>query len=201
MISPNYDSAGAACEPTDEELMQEITDRNPKALAALYRRHGERLRSVISNVVHEPADADDVLQEILLQIWKEAANYSAKAGRPLGWIVTLARRRAIDRLRRCQAYSRAKDRFTEQLDVRLPSTSPRRSSDEFARADLRTFLERHIQALPAFQGQAIRLAFFNGLSHREIAAATDTPLGTVKTRLELGLQKLTQCMTPLRRKI
>src|SRR5947209_8487517 len=154
MISPNFDTAGAAIEPTDEELMQDITDRNPKALAALYRRHGERLRSVISNVVHEPADADDVLQEILLQIWKEAANYSAKAGRPLGWIVTLARRRAIDRLRRCQAYSRAKDRFTEQLDVRFPSTSPRRSSDEYARSDMRTFLERHIQALPAFQGQA-----------------------------------------------
>ena len=200
MISPNFEGA-AASEPTDEELMQEITDRNPQALKALYGRHGERLRSVVGKVVHEPADADDVLQDILLQIWKEARHYSAKAGRPLGWLVTLARRRAIDRLRRGQAYSRAKERFTDQMPALMPIAAQRRSNDEYAQSDMRKFLERHIRALPLFQGEAVRLAFFNGLSHREIAAATRTPLGTVKTRLELGLQKLTQCMAPLRRKI
>lgn len=200
MISPNFDSS-ASLDPTDEELMQDITDRKPQALRALYRRHGERLRSVVCKVVHEPADTDDVLQDILLQIWKEARHYSAKAGRPLGWLVTLARRRAIDRLRRGQAYARAKERFTDQMPEPSPVMAHRRSNDEYAQSDMRRFLERHIRALPSFQGEAVRLAFFNGLSHREIAAATRTPLGTVKTRLELGLQKLTQCMAPLRRKI
>lgn len=200
MISPNFETA-ASCEPSDEALMQDITDRKPQALLALYRRHGERLRSVVTHVVHEPADADDVLQEILMQIWKEAAHYSANAGRPLGWIVTLARRRAIDRLRRFQAYSRAKDRFTDEQSRSTSVATFRRSDDEYAKSDMRNFLERNIGALPAFQREAIRLAFFDGLSHREIAAVTRTPLGTVKTRLELGLQKLTQCMAPLRRKI
>jgi len=201
MISPNFDTSAAAAEPSDERLMQEIADRKPQALAALYQRHGQRLRSIVGNVVHEPTDADDVLQEILMQIWKEAARYSPKAGKPLGWIVTLARRRAIDRLRRSQAYARAKDRFTDEQSGVMPLPGNRRANDEYTRSDMRSFLESHIGALPQFQGEAIRLAFFNGLSHREIAAATETPLGTVKTRLELGLQKLTQCLVPVRRKI
>ena len=73
--------------------------------------------------------------------------------------------------------------------------------EEVTRTDLRRFLEEKLQLLPPFQGEVIRLSFFNGLSHREIAAQMRTPLGTVKTRLELGLQKLTQALRPLRHKI
>src|SRR5438093_11902502 len=94
---------------SDETLMRAITDRRQAALRELYDRYGKTLKAVISHVVHEEAEADDVLQEIFLQIWKEAANYSPQAGKPLGWVVTLARRRAIDRLRRRQAYCRAKE--------------------------------------------------------------------------------------------
>jgi len=93
---------------SDEALMAAITDQRPEALSEFYSRHGGRLKSVIGNVVHEEGDADDVLQDILLQIWHEADHYSPKAGKLLGWVVTLARRRAIDRLRRKQAYCRAK---------------------------------------------------------------------------------------------
>src|SRR3954470_19315237 len=194
----DYDTMSKA---SDESLMKAITGRRQEALKELYGRYSTRLKSVIGNVVHEEADADDVLQEIMIQIWKEASHYSPKAGKPLGWVVTLARRRAIDRVRRRQAYCRAKDRFTEQLDERSNGHRTVSGNAEVARADMKRFLEKQLRRLPPLQREAIRLSFFKGLSHREIAVATRTPLGTVKTRLELGLQKLTQAIRPLRAKI
>src|SRR6266704_554866 len=185
---------------TDEALMKDISHRRHDALAELYGRHGKRLRATIDGVVHEEAEGDDVLQEILLQIWKEADHYSPKAGRPLGWMVTIARRRAIDRLRRRQAYSRARERYGKQLEQQ-PKNSRHEAYDPFVRKDLRHFLEKCMRALPQFQREAVELAFFKGLSHSEIATATHAPLGTVKTRLELGLQKLSHAIRPLRHKV
>jgi len=199
MLKPTIDPTGLSGVP-DETLLQKISQQQQPALDELYGRYGRTLKAVIDSVVHEEAEADDVLQEIFLQIWKEANNYSPKAGKPLGWVVTIARRRAIDRLRRRQAYCRARDRYSEQLD-RQPQRPRRDSEDPFVMGDLRKFLKTRMQSLPDYQREAIELAFFNGLSHREIAAITDTPLGTVKTRLELGLQKLTQSIRPLRHKI
>jgi len=199
MLKPTIDPAGLSGVP-DETLLKKISQQQQPALDELYGRYGRTLKAVIDSVVHEEAEADDVLQEIFLQIWKEANNYSPKAGKPLGWVVTIARRRAIDRLRRRQAYCRARDRYSEQLD-RQPQRPRRDSEDPFVMADLRRFLRMRMRTLPDYQREAIELAFFNGLSHREIAAMTDTPLGTVKTRLELGLQKLTQSIRPLRHKI
>jgi len=184
----------------DEQLMKDISRRCPDALGELYGRHSKRLRATIDGVVHEEAEADDVLQEIFLQVWEEAGRYSPKAGKPLGWMVTIARRRAIDRLRRRQAYSRARDRYEKR--VVQDSQTPRRDAAEvFVLNDLRHFLKKSIRALPHLQREAVELAFFKGLSHREIAAETRAPLGTVKTRLELGLQKLTHALRPLRHKV
>src|ERR1700693_1225379 len=168
---------------SDEALMEAITAHRPEALTEFYSRHGGRLKSVIGNVVHEDH------------------HYSPKAGKLLGWVVTLARRRAIDRLRRKQAYCRAKERYQEQLNEQPASTENHSSNDEISRADLRHFLHRRLNVLPHHQREALELAFFAGMSHREIAAVTRAPLGTVKTRLELGLQKLTQSLKPLRHKI
>jgi len=199
MLKPTLELAGLSGAP-DEALMKKISQHQQPALNELYGRYGQTLKAVIDSVVHEGAEADDVLQEIFLQIWKEANNYSPKAGKPLGWVVTIARRRAIDRVRRGQTYRRIKDRYAE-LHVPRNNGSPKPVTDEIARSDLRKFLNRQLGRLPAFQSQAVKLAFFKGMSHREIAVATHTPLGTVKTRLELGLRKLTQAMNPLRHKI
>ena len=200
MIQPLLDSAGLTS-ASDEALMKAITNRRQTALRELYDRYGKTVKAVVVRVVHEEAEADDVLQEIFLQIWKEAENYSPKAGRPLGWVVTLARRRAIDRLRRRQAYCRAKERFELDIERQPNSWARNRIDDELVRSDLRHFLERQMNTLPEFQREVIELSFFEGRSHREIAALTGTPLGTVKTRLELGLRKLINCIRPLRRKI
>ena len=180
--------------------MKDISHRRHSALTELYGRHGQRLKATIDSVVHEEAEADDVLQEILLQIWKDADRYSPKVGKPLGWMMTIARRRAIDRLRRRQAYSRARERYAKEIEQQ-PRSPRREAYDPLVLSDLHNFLKKCMRALPRYQRQAVDLAFFKGLSHSEIAAATGAPLGTVKTRLELGLQKLTHAIKPLRHKI
>jgi RNA polymerase sigma-70 factor, ECF subfamily len=187
---------------SDEAIMGAITDRDEKALAALYERHGDTLRSIIESVIHEQAEAEDVLQETLLQVWKQARNYAPRVGKPLGWLTTITRRRAIDRLRRRQAYVRVKDRYEEQLNELPCGASTTVDGDaEMDRADLRRYLRDQMASLPPFQREALELSFFTGMSHREIAATTQDPLGTVKTRLELGLQKLHAWLKPLQHKI
>lgn len=199
MIGATLDQPGVSSAP-DETLMEAVSRRRQDALAELYDRHGTRLRATIDGVVHEGSETDDVLQEIFIQIWKEADRYSPKAGKPLGWMVTIARRRAIDRLRRRQAYSRVRERYQERVMREVPNT-PRETDDVFVLSDLHRFLKDCMRVLPRLQREAVELAFFKGLSHSEIAAATHAPLGTVKTRLELGLQKLTHALRPLRHKV
>jgi len=197
-VTETLEIAGAL-EATDEMLMKEISRRRQGALVELYGRHGQRLRTTVESVLREGADADDILQEIFLQIWKEADHYSPKDGRPLGWLITIARRRAIDRLRRCQAYYRARERYREDLQEQRRAT--RREDDTVVLNDLHHFLKKCMEALPKFQREAVELAFFKGLSHTEIAAATRARLGTVKTRVELGVQKLTHALRPQRCKV
>ena len=199
-IIPQLDGADGSflC---DEMLMQEITQRRQQALKELYSRYSRSLRALIGSVVHEESEADDVLQESFLQIWREAHHYSPKAGKPLGWVITIARRRAIDRVRRRDSYRRAKQRFEDEIKPRTQSTRMSAADQEVLQSDLREFLGRQMQTLPKVQREAVELAYFGGMSQREIAATTNTPLGTVKTRLQLGLRKLTQCVRPLRNKI
>jgi RNA polymerase sigma-70 factor (ECF subfamily) len=185
----------------DETLMEKITQRHQPALSELYSRYSRSLRALIGSVVHEESEADDVLQESFLQIWREAHHYSPKAGKPLGWVITIARRRAIDRVRRRDSYRRAKQRFEEEIKPRGHAGAATETAREVTQTDLRRFLGRQMQTLPKVQREAVELAYFGGLSQREIAATTHTPLGTVKTRLQLGLRKLTQCVRPLRSKI
>ena len=201
MIKPQLNGTPVA-QACDESLIAGITDRQEQALTELFVRYGQRLKSLIGTVLHEEGEVDDVLQEIMLQIWESAARYSPKAGKPLSWLMTIARRRALDRLRRRQAYCRTKERFEKELPQHLNGVNRHCVVDEeVTRTDMRRFVEEKLQLLPPFQSEAIRLSFFTGLSHCEIAAQMRTPLGTVKTRLELGLQKLTQAMRPLRHKI
>src|SRR5215468_8954693 len=146
MIGSNLDQPGVSSVP-DEALMKAVSHRRHDALAELFDRHGKRLRATIDGVVHEEAEADDVLQEIFIQIWEEAGRYSPKAGKPLGWMVTIARRRAIDRLRRRQAYSRVRERYEKRV-IQETQTPRRDAAKALVLNDLRKFLKKSIQALP-----------------------------------------------------
>src|SRR3954471_20373775 len=138
-IIPQLDGADGSflC---DEMLMQEITQRRQQALKELYSRYARSLRALIGSVGHEEPEADDVLQESFLQIWREAHHYSPKAGKPLGWVITIARRRAIDRVPRRDRCRRAKQRYEDEIK---PAALPARRSvtdAEVAQSDLRQFL-------------------------------------------------------------
>lgn len=201
MIKPALDPMPLCEGPSDELLMQSIAERQQSAIASLFQRHGKMLKRIIYQVLQDDAEAEDVLQESILQIWREAKSYSAALGKPLGWIATIARRRAIDRARRRSAYARAKDRFEVYVETEPRSWLQRTTIEDNVASDIRDFLEREMNRLPDFQREAVTLAFFGGLSHCEIAAKTRAPLGTVKTRLELGLRKLSNSVRAQREKI
>ena len=147
------------------------------------------------------AEADDLLQEIFMEIWNQAKNFSAQKGKPLGWMVTLARRRAIDGLRKKQAYARAGERLQAETELQPETWVQNATEREIDFADTRVLVREVINSLPPAQKQAIELAFFRGMSQREIAANTNTPLGTVKTRLELGLKKIYDGLKELRHEL
>lgn len=176
--------------PTDLELMQGIQAEEPEALSQLYDRYNGILKALILRVVHNDAEADDLLQEIFMEIWNQAKNFTSDKGKPLGWMVTLARRRAIDSLRKRQAYTRATERLGAQAEQQPDAWVQNTTELNIALGDTRSHIRRVIGSLPELQQQAVELAFFRGMSQREIAANTNTPLGTVKTRLELGLKKI-----------
>ena len=179
----------ASGEPTDEQLMKRIQRGDEAALAALLRRHRALLRTIISRMIYNDHDVDDLVQECLLDVWRHAANYCVEKGHALGWIVTLARRRTIDRIRRKSAYSRAQDRFREE--VTADCEADHAGADEgAAESDRAEAVLRLIARLPEAQQQAVHLAFYRGMTQRQIAAHTGAPLGTIKTRLELALRKL-----------
>ncbi|MDB6003437.1 MAG: putative polymerase sigma factor, sigma-24-like protein [Prosthecobacter sp.] len=170
--------------------MAAIQQRNAAALETLILRYRRLLKNAIMRTVSDDADAEDVLQECFLELWKQAGRYSAAKGRPMAWLMTLAKRRAIDHVRRAMAYGRAMDRMEGAIEI--AETFTQGSSDECEQADMSRVLNQHLTLLPQAQKQAIELAYLQGMSQREVAEATHTPLGTVKTRMELGLKKLRQ---------
>jgi RNA polymerase sigma-70 factor, ECF subfamily len=184
--------------PTDLELMEGIQREDSEALSQLYDRYNGILKALVLRVIHNEAEADDLLQEIFMEIWNQAKNFSAQRGKPLGWIVTLARRRAIDGLRKKQAYIRAEERLQHETEQQPDAWIHNSTEEEILDGDRRVLIRGVIGMLPPAQQQAIELAFFRGMSQREIAAKTNTPLGTVKTRLELGLKKIYDGLKELR---
>src|SRR5213595_867133 len=184
--------------PTDLELMHGIQAEEPEALSQLYDRYNGIIKALILRVIHNETEADDLLQEIFMEIWNQAKNFSPQKGKPLGWMVTLARRRAIDGLRKKQAYARAGERLQTETEQQPDAWVHNTTEEEINFSDTRVLIRKVINSLPVAQQEAINLAFFSGMSQREIAAKTNTPLGTVKTRLELGLKKIYDGLKELR---
>jgi RNA polymerase sigma-70 factor (ECF subfamily) len=186
----------------DEMLMDELVRQEAHALEELYGRYRPILRGVIMRILNDELDAEDVLQEVFLQIWTRAESYSPAKGKPLGWLITLARRRAIDRLRQRCAYRRATDRF--ELESQDPTGALHRSPTADVavfQEDVRDLLRVALGRLPQKQHDVVSCAYLAGMSQREIAAHMNIPLGTVKTRMELGLRKLASVLAGARRKV
>lgn len=184
--------------PSDLELMRGIQAEDSDALSQLYDRYHGILKALILRVVHNEAEADDLLQEIFMEIWKQAKNFSPEKGKPLGWMVTLARRRAIDGLRKKQAYQRAEERLQAEVEQQPDAWVQNTTEEAINFSDTRALVRKVLDRIPPAQQEAIEMAFYRGMSQREIAAKTNTPLGTVKTRLELGLKKIYESLKELK---
>jgi RNA polymerase sigma-70 factor (ECF subfamily) len=176
-------------DPTDEELMEQIKQGDEKALECLQRRHSKLMRTIISRITSNDHEIDELVQECLLQVWQRAGTYAAERGRALGWIVTMVRRRAIDRIRRKLAYQDAQDRLRAEAAT-VCEDHHFGADKEVVQSERAEIVARLIERLPAAQQEAVRLTFYEGMSQRQIAAHTGIPLGTIKTRLELAMRKL-----------
>ena len=184
--------------PSDVDLMLGIQSQDADALSQLYDRYNGIVKALILRIIHNESEADDLLQEVFMEIWNQAKNFSAQKGKPLGWMVTLTRRRAIDALRKKQAYARAEERLQAEPEQQPLAWVQNTTEEDIASGDRRALLANVISSLPEAQQQVIELAFFQGMSQREIAANTNVPLGTVKTRLELGLKKIYDSLKELK---
>src|SRR5438067_10500301 len=134
--------------PSDLDLMQAIQAGDPDALSQLYDRYNGILKALILRVIHNEAEADDLLQEIFMEIWNQAKNFSAQKGKPLGWMVTLARRRAIDGLRKKQAYARAEERLQNETEQQPDAWVHNATEEEIVLSDTRTLIRKVISGLP-----------------------------------------------------
>jgi RNA polymerase sigma-70 factor, ECF subfamily len=175
---------------SDVDLMLGIQSGDAEALSELYDRYSGVVKALILRIIRDETGADDLLQEVFMEIWNQAKNFSAQKGKPLGWMVTLTRRRAIDALRKRQAYARAEGRLQAEPEQQPLAWVQNVTENAIRARDTRVLMAKVINSLPEAQQRVIELAFFQGMSQREIASNTNIPLGTVKTRLELGLKKI-----------
>ena len=173
-------------EPTDQKLISGIASRDQGAFSALYDRHAPRLLGLLVRWLRDRGDADDVLQDAFWHVWNNAKQYDESRGLPVGWLVQIARSRATDLLRRRNRSGAfpVNGELQEMFDA-----SARMEWDEGA-LRLRSALE----TLPEEQRGTILLAYFAGLTHDEIARWQQTPLGTVKTRIRLGMRRLSDML-------
>jgi RNA polymerase sigma-70 factor (ECF subfamily) len=169
----------------DRALLDRVSSGDAAALRTLYDRCSARALSVASRVLGVRSEAEEVVQETFVQVWRQAASYDASRGGAMAWVLTIARSRALDRLRTRAAAERAVARSEDPEPPTQPA--PLEAAEQ---RQLRQRVLAALAALPREQRSAIELAYYEGLSHSEIAARLGDPLGTVKTRVRLGLAKL-----------
>jgi RNA polymerase sigma-70 factor (ECF subfamily) len=174
---------GAATLPgsTDELLLTRMKGNDHKAMTELFDRYAGMVYSVALRVLNDPGQAEDVMQEIFFQVWRNPHAYREGRGSLGAWLAVMARNRAIDVLRR--------RRPSDSVDEVLLASRENLASD-IERASLMNKVRRALRDLPSEQQRSVELAFFEGMSHTEIAARTGEPLGTVKTRIRSALLSL-----------
>ena len=171
----------------DQAALARMARGEGEAVAELYDRHARPIYSLALRILGDATEAEDIVQEVFSQAWKQAARYSASRGAVGAWLLTLARSRAIDRLRakRARPGGVSDERVAGQLvDAGPPVDSLVLSSEQVAR------VRAALDELPLLQRAAIELAYYEGLTHAEIADRLEQPLGTVKTRIRLAMLKL-----------
>jgi RNA polymerase sigma-70 factor (ECF subfamily) len=174
---------------TDLDILRAVAGGDEQALSALYDRYRLILFGLILRILHSQAEAEDVLQEVFLQVWRRASDFDETRGRPFTWLVTLARSRAIDRLRSLGSRER-----TAQEAARDVPDSISDASDDAVKSEQSEIVRAALRELPEEQRRTLLLAYFEGLTQSEIAERLNTPLGTIKTRMRSGMIKLRELL-------
>ncbi|MBA2565107.1 MAG: sigma-70 family RNA polymerase sigma factor [Gemmatimonadetes bacterium] len=177
-----------------EALITRVAKRDTQAFAVLYDRTSGYVFGLLLRILHDREIAEEVAQEIYLQLWRTAATFDAKRSSVLAWIAMVARSRAIDRLRSDLSQRDA----LQELSAEAPPSGNPDPAEEASLRERRAWVREAVGSLPVEQRRTIELAFFEGLTHTEIASRTDTPLGTVKTRIRSAIGKLEQALRTLR---
>jgi RNA polymerase sigma-70 factor, ECF subfamily len=185
--------AAALAAVVASNLAARIAAGDEGALRSAYDQYAGRALALALRIVRSRAEAEDVVQDTFLEVWRRASEYDGSRGELSAWIMSMARSRSIDRVRR----ARVRTRYVENADPQeqpLPTTPDDQASAQQDGAKVRGVLK----TLPPEQRSALELAYFDGLTQQEIAERTGIPLGTVKTRLRLALEKLSSQLEALR---
>ena len=186
------DLAGAIA-AEDMKLMERIAHKDAAAYNQFYRRYGGLLFSTISKVLNDHHDAEDIMQEVMVQLWQKAHLYEPRKGKPLTWLTTMAKNRAIDRIRSKQRRSRLSEEFTSEHHVTQPEFDES-GHDILQTKERDTNLRQAVTKLTPDQQQAIKLTYFDGLTQAEVAERLHEPLGTIKARIRRGVTRLEDLM-------
>ncbi len=178
-------------QPTDAALMEQLIRREPGALERLYDRHARAVYSLVLRIAQQAATAEEIVQDVFLQLWRNAHRYQASRGPLEPWLFTLARNRALDHLRLKREKQRRREETLELPPAAVTAPNPEHLMDRQQRAERVRAL---MYSLPEAQRRAIELAFFEGMTHSEIAATLREPLGTVKSWIRTGLLRLREAL-------
>ncbi len=172
----------------DVDLLRRIGDGDRTAFSLFYDQYSGLLFSIAVKILNDASEAEDVMQEVFLQIWDKAGGYNPNLGKPASWAVTLVRNKAIDRIRASQRRSRLMEQATVEAAAG-PEDSPTANECLHGKENAEKIRDV-VASLPADQRRAIEMAFFSGLTHNEISEKLQEPLGTVKARIRRGMLKL-----------
>lgn len=170
----------------DEYLIASVQDRNAESFATLYDRYGQEAYSLAYRMMREPQTAEDLVQEAFLQVWRAAGSYRAERGSVRTWILSIVHNRGIDQLRS----SVSRRRMHDKVEATIPTSQPSDAFAETWRNSQCEQLREALRGLPPEQRRVLKLAYYSGYTHTEIAELLDLALGTVKGRVRLGLKKI-----------
>jgi RNA polymerase sigma-70 factor, ECF subfamily len=179
----------------DMSMLKRISERDAVAYQQFYKRYAGLLYAAISHVLNDHHDTEDVMQEVLVQLWNKAHLYEPRKGKPLTWLTTMARNRAIDRIRSKQRRSRLNDDFEVESRGVQPEFDES-GLDALENKERDSIVIRAISKLNDEQREAIQLAYFSGMTQAEVAARLSEPLGTVKARIRRGVNRLETLIRP-----
>lgn len=182
---------GEATQVADLEALRRIADGERDQLVVLYDHHARSVHSLALRMLGNPPDAEEITQEVFVQAWRQAARYDASRGTVVAWLLMITRSRAIDRLR---GRPPIVDTPADEGVAKWLAESSDGPEAQAVTAEQVDRVRRALAVLPRLQRVAIELAFYEGLTHADVAAQLEQPLGTIKTRIRLGLLKLRDAM-------